>query len=132
MSNLCDFFLAVQGRLVVSSHESARELKGTGICNCDRRGDRGLCDFERSKRKVTVEIRLCLELCDRQIGLVVKNFFLFVIDGGHQHSGRRERAQRSFVIGERLLVSTLIDRSTASLSRDWQSRTITRNAREVQ
>ena len=85
-----------------------------------------------SKRKVKVEIRLCLELCDRQIGLVERIFFLFVIDGGHQHSGCRERAQQSFVIGDRLLVSTLIDRSTASLSRDWQNRTITRNACEVQ
>ena len=55
-----------------------------------------------SKRKVKVEIRLCLVLCDRQIVLAVKNFFLFVIDGGHQHSGRREIAQRSFVVGERL------------------------------
>ena len=85
-----------------------------------------------SEGKVTVEIRLCCVLCDRQMCLMVTNFFLFVIDGGHQHSGCRERAQQSFVIGDRLLVSTLIDRSTASLSRDWQNRTITRNACEVQ
>ena len=58
-SDLCDFFFAAQGRLVVSSHESARELKGAGVCKRDRRGEGGCATSEGANKKVTVENLLC-------------------------------------------------------------------------
>ena len=57
---LCDFLSAAQGRLVVSSYESARELKGAGVCKRGRRGERGGCATSaEANKKVTAENLLC-------------------------------------------------------------------------
>ena len=51
LSLLCDFFVAAHGRLVVSSQESARELKGAGVCRYGWCEEQGVVRLRKGKRK---------------------------------------------------------------------------------